>query len=190
MRFALIVTTAITIAITVAACKKGGGESNTPTGPTATSPTVDSTCPPSSSPQTNCGAVNSLGVTMQMIGTDLSAGPPGVPGPFNVTIAGITLTGTGSQYVRIIGLSPGVIEVSGQLATHNTNVNVLTNPANVPGGPVRGSIENVEGPVQNVSGCGIQYFRPTSTSVMPFRFRFRLTDANQPQNDPTACRGN
>lgn len=126
---------------------------------------------------------------MSVSAIDLLAGPPGMDGPFSMTLANVTITGTGRQYFRVIGLSPGVVEVSGQLLSHGLMITISATQANVPGGPVRGTFGSIDGPVSNITPCGIQYVRSTATMPVAFRFQFTLTGSNQPQNDPTACRG-
>ena len=73
-----------------------------------------------------------------------------------------------------------------ELLTAGMNFLLIATPSNVPGGVVRGSVQNVEGPLSSsplsFPGCQIQYFNSTGTPVN-FRFRFTITGAVQGQSE-------
>jgi hypothetical protein len=183
--FARGVAAAISLGVVALAmgCGSSGSSSNSggPTGPTSSNPVIDPQCAPSRSPL-NCAPVNSIGIVI----SDQAYNLPALDGPFSFTVAGLTIAGSGQQYTQIIGLSAGDYEVSGQLLTAGMNFLLIATPSNVPGGVVRGSVQNVEGPLSSsplsFPGCQIQYFNSTGTPVN-FRFRFTITGAVQGQSE-------
>lgn len=194
-----VVGLAIGLTLACGGSGRGGGLS-TPTGPTPTVPTLDPTCPPSAT-NPGCAPTSSLGFLIRVCASNSPNNcPNNGDGPYNFTVAGLTFSGTGTQYYRVLGISAGVYELSGSMSTTVLNFTLMANQSNVPGGVVAGTIEHLEGPLTpniqpgsatpGITRCGIQYFRPTSVSApVNIRFRFTVTAADQPENDPTACRG-
>jgi hypothetical protein len=158
------------VLVAVAACKKDKSSTTAPTQAGGTA--VDSSCPPSTSPL-NCSPATSLTIVVQVSATGASGN-----GPFSYTINGLTVSGSGTQFTRIVGLSPGTIEVSGQMQTVDLRFQIGMPPTNVGGSIPPGSLQNIEGPLGSqggVSSCGVQYFQ--NPAGANFKFRFTLNAA-------------
>lgn len=157
--------------VLTAAC---GGGSSSPTAPGSTSgPAIDPSCPASSAPPT-CGAANSLAVEI---------GVGGSSGPWTYSIGTLTVSGSGPQFDRIIGITPGTVAVSGQLQTSNLLFQIGIPETNAGGSIPPGSVQNVAGPATAVGTCTIQYSMSGNTSVA-FQFQFTLNAAGS----ATSCR--
>lgn len=165
----------ISMLIVGASACGGGGNGAGPSSPTSPSspsaPAVDPSCPPTSS---NCGPATTLAVTIR-VGV-----APGTSWSFEV--GGLTVSGAGSQATRILGLTPGIVEVSGQLPA-NLGFHVGIPPSNAGGSVPLGSVQSVEGPLSSSTDCSVEYTRPGNNPVR-FRFRFTLNAAGS----ATGCR--
>src|SRR5438093_25675 len=96
-------------------------------------------------------------------GVNLSvfANDNGAPIAWIYTFAGITVSGTGNNNTGFTGLTPGDLEVTGQIPVRGgVGFNISQSGSNLPGGIVPNSVQNLEGPATQVNCAGIQYFIP------------------------------
>jgi hypothetical protein len=152
----------------------GGNSGSSPTAPAAQGgPALDPTCPPSSSPLT-CGPVNTL-----TVGVKINAA-----GPWSFTIGSLTITGSSATYhARIIGITPGTVQVSGQEQGGTINFGLGIPQTNVGGSIPPSSVQNVNGPVTTGGGlCNLQYSQQSGSASAPisFSFSFTLNSAGAP----------
>lgn len=164
---------------TMAAC--GGGDKS-PVAPTAPGgPALDPACPPSASPL-NCAPAKTLTIAVSVNAFTFAGG---APAPFTYAVGGFTVSGSGPQYARIVGLSPGTIELSGQTQGENVSVRVGIPPTDTGGSIPPASVESVEGPqkpsTSPVTPCQFEYFR--NPGPVTFKLRFTLNAAGAAQND-------
>lgn len=149
----------------VVGCGGSDSSSGAPTAPTAAGgPAVDPNCPPNSS---SCGPARTLTVAIKVGGGS----------PWSLNVAGLMLSGSGGaangETNRIVGLSPGTVEVSGQFQ-RNVTISIGIPPTDVGGSIPLGSVQNIEGPVSSTGDCSIQY---SGTGAASFRLRFTLNAA-------------
>jgi hypothetical protein len=164
-------------ALLMAACGGGGTAPTSPGSPespgSTSGPALDPSCPPSTTPST-CGPATTLSVLIQIGGTSAQ---------WSYTVGSLTVSGSGQQYTRIVGITPGTVELSGQFQTAPISVRVGIPSTNAGGSIPPGSVQYVEGPGATVESCGIQYSNPAATPGT-FKLRFTLNAAGS----ATSCR--
>jgi hypothetical protein len=112
-----------------------------------------------------------------------------VPGPWSYSIGTLTVSGSSQQHTRIVGITPGAVQVSGQMQTSILSFQVGIPPTNVGGSIPQSSVQNVSGPgAVSISGvsCNIQYSQ-SGTTPTSFSFSFTLNAAGAASN--ASCRG-
>jgi hypothetical protein len=169
----------LTVGLSVAAGSCSKNSEGSPTGPTAVGPTIESSCTDlTQSGTAACPAVSSLGVGIRVTALD---GPTRIP--FSYTFAGLTVTGTGTREVEVIGLAAGDYEIAGPLQQQLIFTVIPLALTGVKGGFVPNSIQSLEGPVQQQTCQGVTYQIPAGgTKPQTFRFKFTITS-----NVPTFC---
>lgn len=164
------------LVVAVAILAPGCGESRAPVpaAPTdATTPRIDPTCSdPTVSGTPACPAAASLGVGIGVISLQ-----GGADAPFTYTIAGLTVSGSGTRFTAVTGLAPGDYEVSGQVQ-EQLSVNVFRMVSTIAGGFDPNSLQHVAGPLFS-RGCGggtgnVTYLIPAG-GIRPQTFRFKIT---------------
>jgi len=135
-------------------------------------PAIDPSCPPSADVNQNCAPAKVLTVLVSL----------STAGPFSYTLGGLTLSGTGNQYTRIVGLSPGTLELSGQVQGNIANVRVGIPQSDVGGSIPPASVQSVEGPTAPNPGGGLpcSFFYSQNSGPISFRIRFTLNAAGTP----------
>jgi hypothetical protein len=118
--------------------------------------------------------VNTLTIAIQVGGGS---------GAWSYTIGSLTVSGSGMQYARIVGVSPGTVELSGQFQTANFSLRVGIPQSNAGGSIPLGSVQVLEGPGTVVDSCEIRYTNAAGAAVT-FRVRFTLNSAGA----ATSCR--
>ncbi len=144
-----------------------GGSSTTPTA-TNTTPAINS-CTPGSS---GCPFLqDTRGVTLSVFGTNGSSQVT-----WTYTFAGLTVSGTGDKSTSFSGITPGDLEVTGQMTSRGTlGFSVSGAGSNLPGRPVDNSVQSIEGPGATVTCSGVNYFIGSAgTTPQNFRFKFTL----------------
>jgi hypothetical protein len=105
-------------------------------------------------------------------------------GPWSLTIGSLTLSGSSSSYhARIIGLTPGTVQVSGQEQGRTINIGLGIPQTNVGGSIPPSSLQNMNGPVTTGGGlCNLQYSQQSASASAPiaFTFSFTLSSAGVP----------
>lgn len=166
----------ISVVLSALTACKGGDKS--PVAPTSTTPHIVTDCPDpvqynSASCPTRTAVAMAIRARAVVNGADV---------PWSYTFAGLTISGTGSQWTVVEGLSPIDYEVAGQFQqVLFVEVSPMEAPR-VPGQFNPNSFVSLEGPVAS-RGCKfINYGSPSDTPT-PKNFRFKF--AFLPQTSPT-----
>jgi hypothetical protein len=161
-------TIAALAAVTVAC---GGGSATSPTSPGG-APAVP-TVGPCTDAQ-NCPPGSNIGMFFRVNASEGNNGP----GTFSLTFFGQTFTGSGQKDINFAGLTAGDYEVTGQVQSMRLIIHIIRQASNVPGGVTPGSVQAIEGPVQEVQDCGLSYFiQSGAPKPQAYRFKFTVTAA-------------
>jgi hypothetical protein len=97
------------------------------------------------------------------------------------TFAGLTVSGNGNNDTLFTGLTPGDLEVDGQIpAVGSVSFTILQAGSNLTEGIVPHSVQSLEGPVASLSCVGVNYLIGIGgTAPQSFRFKFTLASTAQ-----------
>jgi hypothetical protein len=148
----------------------GTGTSPTPSSAVGTTtPAIASCAKPGG---TGCPPLsNTRGASITVIASD-----NGAPIPWTYVLAGLTVSGNGDNVTGFSGLTPGDLEVTGQMTSRGSfRFFVDRAGSNLPGGIVANSLQSLEGPGASASCGSVSYFIGTGvTTPQSFRFKFTL----------------
>ena len=176
-RASTFVLMAIVAAAMACSSKNGGGDGN-PVAPSSTTPHIVTNCPdPTQYHSASCPDRTSPTMAIRA-----QALVNGADVPWSYTFAGLSISGTGSQWTVVEGLSVTDYEVTGQFQQQiNFNLNFLNAPR-VSGIYKPNSIVGLEGPVSQTSCLSINYAIPAGGATpQTFRFRFTIAAGTIPQ---------
>lgn len=150
----------------IGAC--GGTTATSPSAPANTTPAIGSCANPGNA---GCPVLsNTRGIRISVF-----ANNNGVPIPWSYTLDGLTVSGSGNQETGFTGLTPGDLEVTGQMIGRGTVGFSLGGAAsNLPGQLVPNSVQSLDGPGAGVLCNGVNYFLGTA-GTLPQSFRFKFT---------------
>jgi hypothetical protein len=159
----------LVIATLSAGCGSGGPGSS-PSAPTEIgSPTpAILTCPPS-----GCAPLSgSRGVKITVVATTETGGPA----PWSYTFSGLAVSGSGTNDTEFGGISPGDLEVAGQMMVRGGLSFTLSrlSTEGLLGDIVANSVQSLEGPVARVTCDGVQYSIGNGGAT-PQNLRFKFT---------------
>jgi hypothetical protein len=161
----------VAVAIVALGCES---RAPVPAAPTdATTPRIDSTCTdPTLSGTPACPAAASLGV-----GIRINSLVAGADTPFTYTIAGLTVSGSGTRFTAFTGLAPGDYDVTGQVQ-EQLIVTAFRMVSTITGGFDPNSLQHLAGPLFSRSCSGgtgnVTYLIPAG-GIRPQTFRFKIT---------------
>lgn len=159
----------------------GCGKSNTaPSGPVDTTPALGAPCTVAGGTIMCPPVQNTRGLSFSVY-----ANNSGAPIAWTYTFAGISVSGTGDKMSTFTGMTPGELEVSGQILERGgMSFTIIGASSNVPGKPVANSFISLEGPPATPSCAGISYLIPFGGAA-PQNFRFKFTlDSTSSQQPP------